>query len=79
VARENKILGTMKDAKGRPLVILMRTRKGTLMHVFKRYKGMPDGDKATIMAVHSKLTGGVKASDDEMRDFLEFKDQLPCG
>ena len=85
MANKNKIIGTLKDAKGRPLLILMRTKKGTLMHVFKRYKDMVPKERETLMVMYDNLASGLGGtivgaeSGKEMADFLDFKDDRPCG
>ena len=85
MANENKVIGTLKDAKGRPLLILMRTKRGTLMHVFKRYKDMGSKERGTLMAMYGNLASGLGGaivgvqSEKEMADFLDFKDDRPCG
>ena len=82
---KNKIIGTIKDTKGRPLLILMRTKRDTIMHIFKRYRDMSDQDKDVIMAMWKELASGnigktfSIGTESEMTDFLNFKDNHPCG
>ena len=85
MANSNKIIASVEDARGRPLLTLMRTKKGTLVHVFKRYKDMGVADKKMLMARYRRLASGVSGevlsvgSEKEMADFLDFKENRPCG
>lgn len=81
---KNKILATRKDSKGRPLVILMRMKNGSLMHVFKRYKDMSKEDRLVATETYRRVSaagGGEvsEASENEMARFLDFKEDRPCG
>ena len=82
---KNKIICTIKDVKDRPLLILMRTKKDTMMHIFKRYRNMSDQDKDVIMTMWKQLASGQSGktfsigTESEMTDFLNFKDNRPCG
>jgi len=82
---KNKIIATIRDSRKRPLVILLRTKNKTIMHVFKRYKDMTVSDREFILDSYRKVaTSGAgriveKQSEAEIIDFLDFKDDHPCG
>ena len=83
--RQTGVFGTVRDARGRPLVVLRRTPRGTVMFVFKRYKDMTPDDRRKAETLYSVATSngaGVSvAGDGGITAFLDFdeKEEKPCG
>jgi hypothetical protein len=64
-------------------MILMRTKRDTIMRVFKRYRDMGSDEKQLLLGLLRDAASGsgdaTIASEGEMSDFLDFKDDRPCG
>jgi len=83
MTRKNQILASLKDSRGRPIMLLMRTKRDTIMRVFKRYRDMRLEEKKLLLGLLRDAASGsgdaMIASESEMSDFLDFKDDRPCG
>ena len=79
------ILMAVPDEVGRPLIIIRRTRKNTIMYVFKRYKGMSQDsiEKVKKMYTLARSKTTITGSDDDgitdINKFLSFESDRPCG
>lgn len=82
MANKNKIIGTFKDTKGRPLLILMRTKRDTIIYIFKRYVDMGAKEKDMLISLHNTLAsklGVMEGIEGDISNFLNFKSDRPCG
>jgi hypothetical protein len=81
--KKAKILTTVKDKKGRPLIVV-RLRETGASFSFIRYPDMTDVDKAMVKAVTERLSleGVISeegSSKEEIDDFIKFKDEGDSG
>ena len=81
---KSRTIGTLKDHSGRPLVIIRRTKKGTVMYIFRRYNDMTEDDKDIVRHLHSYASSNVThssedGSEQDVESFLSFLEQKPCG
>jgi hypothetical protein len=76
---KNKIILTVDDEKGRPLIILRSDSKSRLMYIFKRYIDMSEEAKEIIRTAYQISIENKNQGIENIEDFLSFSENQPCG
>lgn len=85
ITSSSGVLYTVYDGRKRTIMVCRRTKRNTMMYVFRRYKDMSESDKEKVKALHAMVVeqGNVISSDEgdpsDIDSFLAFHEQRPCG